>query len=118
LLYGSALIRLIRSPQAIIKEDLEIEEKDLEITDKKLSLLSRHFPRATNIDVEEFMRARTSLDRETVIRRLIRQGLYKVEISKYPFVGRGRGKKFRTIDLERIMLDKPTKKSGKGRAKK
>ncbi|MFZ1043842.1 MAG: hypothetical protein WCA79_01740 [Anaerolineales bacterium] len=119
LLYGSALIPpIIYTYQKIAKQNLELEEKSLEITEKKLSMFRTYFPEASNIDVEEFIRANTSMGRQKVLERLLEQGLFKVEVSKDPFIGRKRGKKIQMIDLESVLLDKPIKDSRKGKLRK
>ena len=118
LLYGSALIPIIYSYQKIAKQFLELEEKSLEIDEKKLSMLHTYFPEASNIDADEFIKAKTSMGRQRVLRRLIEQGLLTVEISKDPFVGKEGERRFEMIDLESILLDKPIKDLRKRKTEK
>jgi hypothetical protein len=64
----------------------KIVSMDLNNIDKKISIIKNHFPNATNLDIEEFIKAWTFLGRKKVITRLLReQKLKKIEISKTPF---------------------------------
>jgi hypothetical protein len=61
------------------------EGQSLDNLDKKLSIIKKHFPQASDIDIEEFTNAHTFIGRKKVIKRLLNQGLKKVELSKEPF---------------------------------
>lgn len=54
------------------------------VHNKKVQFITSEFPRATSEDYAAYMKAATTWGRRNVLQRMIKQGLYRVEISKGP----------------------------------
>lgn len=98
LMYGTALVSAIYAYQKMTKQSLENAEK-------KLSILKSHFPDASPLDAQAFLKALTPLGRHKVMSRLIEQRLYKIELSKYPFSGELEQLEAEMVNLENVLKE-------------
>lgn len=99
LLYGSALVSAVYTYQ-------KITQKSLENTEKKLFILKTYFPSASDLDAQAFMKAVTPMGRNKVLKKLIEQGLHKIEVSKNPFLGNIEQTKKEMIELNEALKEK------------
>lgn len=69
---------------------LDLDNKSLDNLDKRMSIaekLKKHFPQATDIDIQKFIKASNYRDRNRIIKRLYDRGLKKIKIYRKPFKG-------------------------------
>ena len=81
---------------------LRFDNQCLNNLDKRMSIaekLKKLFPQATDIDVQDFVKAWTFVGRERVIKRLSDRGLKRIKISRKPFKGE---KEIDFIDISEI----------------
>ncbi len=82
---------------------LKFENKCLDNLEKKMSIaekLKNLFPHATDVDIQDFIKAWTFIGRNKVINRLYSRGLKGIQISKRPFNGE---KEIEFIDITEII---------------
>jgi len=73
---------------AILWKWEELEGKNLDNLSKKIDIIKKLYPHASDLDVQNFIKALTFIGRNKVIERLAQQGLKKIEVSKSIFKGK------------------------------
>lgn len=87
--------------------DEKVIGEKLDNLDKRLDFLRKHFGSAVNPqDFEAFMKAQTPRQLEKAVRKLIEQGIRKVEVSREPFVGNIQTTESTLVDLKQLTDEK------------
>jgi len=86
--------------------DQKLVGQKLDNIDKKLNILEKYFGGAIYPeDFEAFMRARTPRDLELAVKRMIAEGLQKVEISRKSFTGEIKDTRRELIDVKEVISE-------------
>lgn len=86
--------------------DEKIMGQKIENMDKKLEFLRKHFGNEVSPkDFERFMKAKTPRTLEKAVRKLIEQGIERIEISREPFKGQIKEIESSLVDVKAIPGD-------------
>lgn len=78
-------------------------QKDQDFDEKKWKFIRSEFPRARDIEINAYMKAWTTWGRRRILHRLIKQGLHRIEVSKFSFDGSQRPEITETIDVTKLL---------------
>ena len=78
-------------------------QKDQDFDEKKWKFIRTNFPRASDTDIQAYMKAWTTWGRRRILQRLIEQGLHRIEVSKDSFKGDKSSSEVEMVDITKLL---------------